>query len=126
MVNEKKVLLNMLREIWQKSDSPLHRIYSSWEELERHVEVKAARTKRGEKFAVQRCPNCGVKQKVTKPLEELFPYQACTACSQVFHVNRDLTVRRLTEDEKEAMPAAWVHVVEDLKRKKLAIVFKLE
>ncbi|MEM2967756.1 MAG: hypothetical protein QXJ40_02675 [Candidatus Bathyarchaeia archaeon] len=125
-MNEKKALLSMLREIWQKSDSPLHRIYSSWEELERYVEVKAARAKRSEKFAVQRCPNCGVKQKVTKPLEELFPYQTCTACSQAFHVNRDLTVRRLTEDEKEAMPAAWVHVVEDLKRKKLAIVFKLE
>lgn len=126
MVNERKILLNMLREIWQKGDSPLHRIYSSWEELERHVEVKAAREKRREKFAVRRCPNCGAAQKVAKPLDELFPYQICEACEQAFYVTRDLTVRRLTEDEKEAMPAAWVHVVEDLKRKKLAIVFKLE
>jgi len=125
-VNEKKVLLSILREMWQQGDSPLHRIYSSWEELERHVEVKTARAKRNEKFTVQRCPNCGVKQKVTKPLEELFPYQTCKACRQVFYVNRDLTVRSLTADEKEAMPAAWVHVVEDLSRKKLAIVFKLE
>lgn len=126
MVSEKKALLNMLREMWQKGDSPLHRIYSSWEELEQHVEVKTARAARKAKYAVQRCPNCGAKQKVTKPLEELFPYQTCRACSQAFYVNRDLTVRRLTADEKEAMPAAWVHVVEDLNRKKLAIVFRFE
>jgi len=125
-VSEKKALLNMLREMWQKGDSPLHRIYSSWEELEQHVEVKAARAARKEKYAMQRCPNCGVKQRVTKPLEEFFPYQTCKACSQAFYVNRDLTVRSLTADEKEAMPAAWVHVVEDLSKKKLAIVFKLE
>ncbi len=125
-MNEKKALLNVLREMWKKGGSPLRRIYSSWEELEQHLEVKTARAKRREKFAVQRCPNCGIKQKVTKPLEELFPYQTCKACSQAFYVNRDLTVRSLTEDEKEAMPAAWVHVVEDLSRKKLAIVFKLE
>jgi hypothetical protein len=125
-VNEKKELLNMLREMWQKGDSPLHRIYSSWEQLEQHVEVKAERAARKEKYAMQPCPNCGVKQRVTKPLEELFPYQNCKACSQAFYINRDLTVRNLTEDEKEAMPAAWVQIVEDLSRRKLAIVFRLE
>ena len=125
-MNEKKELLNVLRVMWQKGDSPLHRIYSSWEQLEQHVEVKAERATRKEKYAMQSCPNCGVKQRVTKPLEELFPYQNCKACEQTFYVNRDLTVRSLTEDEKEAMPAAWVQIVEDLSNKKLAIVFKLE
>jgi ssDNA-binding Zn-finger/Zn-ribbon topoisomerase 1 len=125
-VNEKKELLNMLREMWQKGDSPLHRIYSSWEELEQHVDVKTDRTTRKEKYAVQPCPNCGVKQRVTKPLEEFFPYQNCKSCEQAFYVNKDLTVRKLTEEEKEDMPAAWVHVVEDLSKKKLAIVFRLE
>lgn len=126
MGNERRVLLSILREIWQRSDSPLHRIYSSWEELERHVEVKATRAKQHEKFSIQRCPNCGIKQKVTKPLEELFPYQTCTACNQVFYVNKNSTVRRLTESEKETMPEAWIHIVEDLKQKKMAIIFKIE
>jgi predicted RNA-binding Zn-ribbon protein involved in translation (DUF1610 family) len=125
-VNEKKELLNMLREMWQKGDSPLHRIYSSWEELEQHVDVKTDRTTRKEKYAVQPCPNCGVKQRVTKPLEEFFPYQNCKSCEQAFYVNKDLTVRQLTEEEKEDMPAAWVQIVEDLSKKKLAIVFRLE
>jgi len=31
-----------------------------------------------------------------------------------------------TEEEKETMPAAWVQIVEDLNKKRLAIVFKLE
>ena len=122
-MNEKKELLNMLREMWQKGDSPLHRIYSSWEELEQHVDVK---TEKNEKYTIQPCPNCGVKQRITKPLEEFFPYQTCKSCEQAFYVNTDLTVRKLTEEEKEAMPAAWVQIVEDLSRKKLAIVFKLE
>ena len=125
-MNEKKELLNMLREMWQKGDSPLHRIYSSWEELEQHVDVKTDRTTRKEKYAVQPCPNCGVKQRVTKPLEEFFPYQNCKTCEQAFYVNKDLTVRQLTEEEKEDMPAAWVQIVEDLSKKKLAIVFRLE
>jgi predicted RNA-binding Zn-ribbon protein involved in translation (DUF1610 family) len=125
-VNEKKELLNMLRQMWQKGDSPLHRIYSSWEQLEQHVDIKTDRTTRKEKYTMQPCPNCGVKQKITKPLEEFFPYQNCKTCEQAFYVNKDLTVRQLTEEEKEDMPAAWVHVVEDLSRKKLAIVFKLE
>jgi predicted RNA-binding Zn-ribbon protein involved in translation (DUF1610 family) len=125
-VNEKKELLNMLREMWQKGDSPLHRIYSSWEELEQNVDIKTERATRKEKYATQPCPNCGVKQRVTKPLEEFFPYQNCKGCEQAFYVNKDLTVRSLTEEEKEVMPAGWVQIVEDLSRKKLAIVFKLE
>ena len=125
-MNEKKELLNMLREMWQKGDSPLHRIYSSWEELEQHVDIKTARTTRKEKYKIQPCPNCGVKQRITKTLEEFFPYQNCKSCEQAFYVNKDLTVRKLTEEEKEEMPAAWVQIVEDLSKKKMAIVFKLE
>lgn len=125
-MNEKKELLNMLREMWQKGDSPLHRIYSSWEELEQHVDIKTERTTRKEKYAIQPCPNCGVKQRITKPLEEFFPYQNCKSCEHAFYVNKDLTVRKLAEEEKEDMPAAWVQIVEDLSKKKLAIVFRLE
>ena len=122
-MNEKKELLNMLREMWQKGDSPLRRIYSSWEELEQNVDIK---TEKKEKYAIQSCPNCGVKQRITKPLEGFFPYQNCKSCEHAFYVNKDLTVRKLTEEEKEDMPAAWVQIVEDLSKKKLAIVFRLE
>ncbi len=125
-MNEKKELLNMLREMWQKGDSPLHRIYSSWEQLEQHVDIKTERTTKKEKCTIQLCPNCGVKQRITKPFEEFFPYQNCKSCEQAFYVNKDLTVRQLTEEEKENMPAAWVQIVEDLSKKKLAIVFRLE
>ena len=125
-MNEKKELLNMLREMWQKGDSPLHRIYSSWEQLEQHVDIKTKRATKKEKYTIKPCPTCGAKQRITKPLEEFFPYQNCKSCEQAFYVNKDLTVRKLTEEEKEDMPAAWVQIVEDLSKKKLAIVFKLE
>ena len=125
-MNEKKELLNMLREMWQKGDSPLHRIYSSWEELEQHVDVKTERTTKKEEYTIQPCPNCGVKQRITKPLEQIFPYQNCKSCEQAFYINKDFTVRKLTGEEKEYMPAAWVQIVEDLNKKKLAIVFRLE
>jgi len=113
----------MLREMWQKGDSPLHRIYSSWEELEGHVDFKVEG--KG-KYAFKSCPNCGTKQKITKPLESFFPYRNCKSCNHAFYVNSDLTVRRLTEDEKEDMPATWVNIVEDLSKKKTAVVFNLE
>jgi len=124
-VNEKKELLNMLREMWQKGDSPLHRIYSSWEQLEANVDIKTGRTTRKEKYALQPCPNCGAKQKITKPLEDFFPYQNCKSCKHAFYVNNDLTVRKLTEEEKD-MPSAWVQIVEDINKKKLAIAIRLE
>jgi len=116
----------MLREMWQKGDSPLHRIYSSWEQLEQNVDIKTEKATKKEKYAIHPCPKCGAKQKITKPLEEFFPYQNCELCEQAFYVNKDLTVRKLTGEEKEAMPAAWVQIVEDLNKKKHAIVFKLE
>jgi DNA replication initiation complex subunit (GINS family) len=122
-VNEKKEILNMLKEMWQKGNSPLRRIYSSWEELEANVEIKTE--KATQKHMLQPCPNCGAKQKITKPLEDFFPYQKCTVCNQPFYVNQDLTVRKLTGEEKD-MPQAWVQIVEDINKKKLAVAFKLE
>lgn len=122
-VNDKKEMLSMLREMWQRGDTSLHRIYSSWEELESHLDFK---TERKGKNAVQPCPNCGAKQKIAKPLDRFFPYRNCKSCTHVFYVNADLTVRQLTEEEAENMPASWVNIVEDLRKKKLAVVFGLE
>ena len=121
--HEKREVLSIFKEMWQKADSPLHRMYSSWEELEQHMEIETDET---EKFATHPCPNCGVKQKVTKPLEGFFSYQNCDSCKNAFYVNKDLTVRKLTEDEKREVPKAWIQIVEDLSKKKCAIVFKLE
>ena len=104
----------------------MHRIYSSWEELEQHVDVKTEGAEGKEKFAVQSCPSCGVKQRITAPLEGFFPYQNCKSCEQAFYVNKDLTVRQLTEEEKREIPKAWIQIVDDLSKKKCAIVFRLE
>lgn len=125
-MNERKQVLNMLKEMWRKGDSPLHRIYPSWEELEANVDIRTERTKKKEKYTLQPCPNCDVKQRITKPLEDFFPYQNCELCKHSFYINKDLTTRKLTEEEKENMPAAWIKIVEDMSKKKLAIVFKLE
>lgn len=116
----------MLRVMWRKGDSSLRRIYPSWEELEANLEimVKEKGTKTMSKEAS--CPYCGVIQKIEKPLDELFPYDSCQSCKRPFHVNNDLTVRKLTDEEKEDMPAEWVRILEDFNKKKLAVVFKLE
>jgi len=124
-LSEKKELLNMLKAMWRQGDLSLRRIYPSLEELEANVEVSIDSEKRKEKYSIQPCPNCGVKQKITKP-EYLFPYHSCILCKHPFHVNKDLTVRKLTEEEQENMPEDWVRILEDLNKKKLAIVFKLE
>jgi predicted RNA-binding Zn-ribbon protein involved in translation (DUF1610 family) len=122
--HEKREVLSIFREMWRKADSPLHRIYSSWEELEQHVEIATEETE--EKYAIHLCPNCGVKQRITKPLEGFFPYQNCKTCKQAYYVNKDLTVRKLTEDEKREIPKSWIQIVEDLGKKKCAIIFRLE
>ena len=83
-------------------------------------------TGRKEKYKIQLCPNCGVKQEIAKPLEGFFPYQNCDSCRNAFYVNKDLSVRKLTEDEKRELPTAWIQIVEDLSKKKCAIVFRLE
>ena len=124
-MSERKELLNMLRAMWRQGDLSLRRIYPSLEELEANVDVTVSRKKRRETYAIQPCPNCGIKQKITRPAH-LFPYHSCRSCKHPFHVNRDLTVRKLTEEERESMPEEWVRILEDLNKKKLAIVFKLE
>jgi len=125
-VNERKELLNVLRAMWRKGDSPLRRMYPSWEELEANVDIRVGRKASNEKPVIQPCPNCGAKQRITKPIQDLFPYHNCQSCKNPFYVNKDLTVRTLTKEEREDMPAAWVRILEDLNEKKLAIVFKLE
>jgi predicted RNA-binding Zn-ribbon protein involved in translation (DUF1610 family) len=126
-LSERKELLNMLRSMWRQGDLPLRRIYPSLEELEANVDIMVDREKRRgkERYSIQPCPNCGVKQKITRPVY-LFPYHNCRSCKHPFYVNNDLTVRKLTEEEKENMPEDWVRILEDLNKKKLAIVFKLE
>ncbi len=125
-MNEKKELLTMLREMWQRGDSSLHRIYSSWEELELHVDVRAKRKVGQEKHVLRSCPNCGEKQIVAASVAGFFPYQNCESCREAFYVNRDLTIRRVGAEERENMAASWVQIVEDLRKKRMAIVFKLE
>jgi predicted RNA-binding Zn-ribbon protein involved in translation (DUF1610 family) len=125
-MNEKKEVLNMLREMWRNGDSPLHRIYPSWDELEANVDIKTETVAGKERYTFNACPNCGAKQRITKPLADFFPYQNCESCNHGFYVNKNLTTRKLTEEEKENMPAAWIKIAEDMSKKKLAIVFKLE
>lgn len=126
MSAERKELLNLLRVIWRKGDSSLRRIYPSWEELEANINIIVGEKRAKAAYANRLCPNCGVIQKIKEPLDELFPYQTCQKCKRPFHVSNDLTVRKLTEDEKDVMPAEGVRVIEDLNKKKVAIVFKLE
>jgi len=125
-LSEKKELLNMLRVMWRKGDSPLRRIYPSWEDLETNLEITVDEQRARKVSTTKSCPYCGVTQKIAKPLDELFPYEKCQSCMLPFHVNSDLAVRRLTDDEKEDMPAEWVRILDDLNKKKLAIIFRLE
>ena len=125
-MHEKRELLAMLREMWQMGNSPLHRIYSSWEELEQHVDVQADNKAGQRKHVLHPCPNCGEKQIIAVSVAGFFPYQECAACKQAFYINKDLTVRKVAIEERENVAAPWVQIVEDLKKKKMAIVFKLE
>ena len=120
---EKKMILHMLREMWLNGDLPLRRIYSSWEELERNMEIK---TTSREKQTIKPCPNCGTKQKVTLPFEGVFPFQTCDSCKNPFYVNKNLTVRKLSEEEKRELPGAWIQIVEDMNKQRVAVVFRLE
>jgi hypothetical protein len=123
--HEKKMILHVLREMWLSGDSSLRRIYSSWEELERNLEIKSEAASR-DKHSVKPCPCCGVRQRVRVPFEGVFPYQTCESCKQAFYVNKDLTVRKLTEEEKRELPTSWIQVVEDMNRQRVAVVFRLE
>ena len=59
------------------------------------------------------------------PFEGVFPYQTCQSCRNSFYVSKDFRIRELTEEEKE-LPGAWVQVVEDMNKQKVAVVFRLE
>ena len=121
-MNERKEILNVLKEMWLSGDSPLHRIYSSWEELVLNVDFM----QNTNTMKKRPCPHCGVKQNIMKPVEGIFPYQICESCKQSFYLNKDSTVRKLTEEEKTEIPKEWIQVVEDLQKKKTALVFRLE
>lgn len=124
--SERKEVLSIFKKMWRRPDSPLHRIYSSWEELEQHVEITKEDKEIKEKDSIRPCPNCGSKQKITKPLEGFFPYHNCKVCNEAYYVNKDLTIRKLTEGEKREIPKSWIQIVDDLSRKKCAVIFKLE
>jgi hypothetical protein len=122
---EKKIILSMLREMWLKGDTGLRRIYSSWEELEANLEIRSETTSQ-EEHTIKPCPNCGAKQKIVMAFEGIFPYQTCKSCKHPFFVNKDLTVRKLSKEEEQELPGAWIQVVEDMNKNKVAVVFGLE
>ncbi len=114
--------LSIFKELWAMGNSPLHRMYCSWEELESSIQV----TQGEAKHRVQRCPYCSAEQNVTRPLDGVFPYSFCQSCKRSFFVESNLKLRKLTEEENVDIPGAWIQVVEDLAKKKVAVVFKLE
>jgi hypothetical protein len=124
--HEKKEALSIFRELWSEGNPSLRRMYSSWEELERHIELKSAVSDGRKKQKGQPCPYCGAVQEVSKPLNGVFPYRNCEVCNKPFYINNDLSLRKLTQEEKAEIPGAWIQVVEDLAKKKVAVVFRLE
>lgn len=123
---ERKEALSIFRQLWVTENSPLHRMYSSWDELERNLEVKSDWESKDKNFSIQACPYCGARQSVSKPLDRLFPYLNCESCKHSFFVQKNLSVRKLTEEEKTEIPESWVQIVEDLAKKKVAVVLKFE
>ena len=124
-VNRREAL-SIFRELWSMGNSPLHRMYSSWDDLESNIEVKSYVEDSNEKNKVRPCPYCGARQRITRPLDGIFPYVKCESCKHSFFVNSDFKVRKLTEEEKVDIPGAWIQIVEDLAKKKVAIVLGLE
>ena len=125
-MDEKTELLHLLKIMWKKGDSSLRRIYPSWEDLENNIEIKIEETHCKSIIVHKSCPYCGAILKIRKPIDELFPYDECKSCKNSFHTSSDLEVRKLTDEEAENMPEEWVRILEDLNKKKLAVVFKLE
>jgi len=101
-------------------------MYSSWEELERNIEVKSDTATTFKKHKIRSCPYCGAKQAISKPLDGIFPYLNCESCKHPFFVENNLSVRKLTEEEDREVPDAWIRIVEDLTKKKVAVVLKFE
>ncbi len=124
--NDRKEALSIFKELWSSGNSPLHRMYSSWEELESNIEVKPEITATVHKQNIHQCPYCGAKQEITRPLDGIFPYMNCESCKSSFFVQSDFKVRKLSEEEQVNIPCALVEIVEDLSKKKVAVVLKLE
>ena len=125
-MNERRKLLNILRTMWQNPDSVLHRIYASFEELESYTELTVETSEARQQEATHPCPNCGEKQTMTGTPSDVFPYQNCDKCNKTYHINKNLTLRRITDEESERLPAPWVQIIEDIHKKKMAITFKLD
>ncbi len=125
-VRERKEVLKIFRELWSMGSSPLHRMYSSWEELERNIDVKSSRARRRAKLRFRSCPYCGTKQAVTKPLNGIFPFSNCKSCGRPFYIQSDFSLRALSDEEKAETPEAWIRIVDDLTKKKAAVVLRLE
>jgi hypothetical protein len=123
-LDEKHELLQFLKEMWERGDSSLRRIYPSWEDLESNLEIKLEAHHPKNRTSKRICPYCGVILEVKKPMD-LFPYDECKSCTHTFHVSGNLDIRKLTDDENENMPAEWVRILDDLNKKKLAIIFRL-
>jgi len=121
----RKEALSIFRELWSTGNSPLHRMYSSWEELERNIEVKSD-TATAMKKKIRSCPYCGAKQAITMPLDGIFPYLNCESCKHPFFIQNNLFVRKLTEEEEREIPEAWIRIVEDLTKRKVAVVLRFE
>lgn len=124
-MDPKKEIMNIFRHMWMNNSSPLHRIYTSWEELENHIEIKEEKTEKSE-FRIQPCPYCKTNQQLKTSNRGLFPYQSCDHCNLAFFINKDYTLRKLSSEEKESMPKSWIQIIDSLEKKKLSIIFKLE
>ena len=101
-------------------------MYSSWDELERNIDVKSDTATTIKKQKIRSCPYCGAKQTISKPFDGVFPYLNCESCNHSFFVQNNLFVRKLTEEEEREIPGSWVQIVEDLAKKKVAVVLKFE
>ena len=124
--NDRREALSIFRELWSEGNSPLHRMYSSWEELENNVEIESTAASDVDMYKIQPCPYCGAKQKVSRPLSGIFSYLNCESCKRSFFVETNFKVRKLTDEEKVDIPDALVQIVEDLAKKKVAVVLRLE
>ena len=123
---DRREALSIFRELWSEGNSPLHRMYSSWEELERNIEVESTAGSNVERYMMKPCPYCGVKQRVSRPLKGIFSYLNCESCKRSFFVQSDFKVRKITDEEKADVPGALIQIVEDFAKKKIAVVLKLE
>jgi len=123
---DRKEVLSIFRELWSMGNPSLHRMYSSWEELERNVEVKTEKPSKTGTDIIRQCPYCGAQQTIAKPLDGILPYSNCEFCKRSFYIQRNFTLRKLTDEEKIETPHAWIQIVEDLAKKKEAVILKLE